>query len=90
MREVLKGWGEHIGVSFNSRDWSLMKSICQVLRPFKSATNKLSEKGACISMYIPTLAFLFSKLGKRNIILFTLYSVVYLQKFSQMTSASKD
>ena len=58
------GWNERVmdSSSISSADWKLMKNVISVLKPFKSATLKLSSVSACVSEYIPTVTCLVKSL----------------------------
>ena len=59
-----EGWADKIlnGAKFFERDWRLLKNVCKVLEPFKSATVQLSSQAACISLYIPTVTCVLKSL----------------------------
>ena len=49
-------------VKFSNKDWELIKSVSEILEPFKEATLELSKSEACISQYIPTVKAIEMKL----------------------------
>ena len=52
---TMRKFYDQIEVEFTAQDWSLMKKIVKVLKPFEQATKILSYSDASISMVIPII-----------------------------------
>jgi len=61
-----KNNGIEAQVKFSSHDWKLIKTVREVLKPFKESTLVLSKADACISQSIPILASLLYTLKPSN------------------------